>query len=85
VEATVEATAPGGDRRCGVVWHTQGSGKSLTMVFYAGRIILHPAMENPTIVVITDRNDLDGQLFDTFARCRVINHLKSSFSELRPE
>ncbi len=69
VAATVEATRPHGDRRCGVVWHTQGSGKSLTMVFYAGRIILHPAMENPTIVVITDRNDLDGQLFDTFARC----------------
>jgi type I restriction enzyme R subunit len=59
-----------GDKRVGVVWHTQGSGKSLTMAFYAGRLILHPAMENPTIVVITDRNDLDGQLFGTFARCR---------------
>jgi type I restriction enzyme, R subunit len=59
-----------GDKRVGVVWHTQGSGKSLTMAFYAGRLILHPAMENPTIVVITDRNDLDGQLFATFARCR---------------
>ncbi|MBI4027124.1 MAG: type I restriction endonuclease subunit R, partial [Verrucomicrobia bacterium] len=59
-----------GDRRIGVVWHTQGSGKSLTMVFYAGRMILHPAMENPTIVVLTDRNDLDDQLFATFARCR---------------
>ena len=58
-----------GDRRVGVVWHTQGSGKSLTMVFYAGRIIHHPAMENPTIVVLTDRNDLDEQLFGTFARC----------------
>jgi type I restriction enzyme R subunit len=58
-----------GDRRIGVVWHTQGSGKSLTMAFYAGRIILHPAMENPTLVVITDRNDLDDQLFGTFARC----------------
>ena len=58
-----------GDRRVGVVWHTQGSGKSLTMAFYAGRIVLHPAMENPTIVVITDRNDLDDQLFGTFARC----------------
>lgn len=58
-----------GDRRVGVVWHTQGSGKSLTMAFYAGRIILHPAMENPTIVVLTDRNDLDDQLFGTFARC----------------
>jgi type I restriction enzyme R subunit len=59
-----------GDRRVGVIWHTQGSGKSLTMAFYAGRVILHPAMENPTIVVITDRNDLDDQLFGTFARCR---------------
>ena len=59
-----------GDRRVGVVWHTQGSGKSLTMAFYAGRVILHPAMENPTIVVITDRNDLDDQLFGTFAACR---------------
>ncbi|MCL5734243.1 MAG: type I restriction endonuclease subunit R [Actinobacteria bacterium] len=58
-----------GDRRVGVVWHTQGSGKSLTMAFYAGRIILHPSMENPTIVVLTDRNDLDDQLFGTFARC----------------
>ena len=59
-----------GDRRVGVVWHTQGSGKSLTMAFYAGRIILQPAMANPTVVVLTDRNDLDDQLFATFARCR---------------
>ena len=59
-----------GDRRIGVVWHTQGSGKSLTMAFYAGRIIREPAMENPTVVVLTDRNDLDDQLFGTFSRCR---------------
>jgi len=59
-----------GDRRIGVVWHTQGSGKSLTMVFYAGRIIREPAMENPTIVLLTDRNDLDDQLFATFSRCQ---------------
>lgn len=58
-----------GDRRVGVVWHTQGSGKSLTMAFYAGRIILEPAMGNPTLVVLTDRNDLDDQLFGTFSRC----------------
>jgi type I restriction enzyme R subunit len=66
-------TNPGGDpgdRRVGVVWHTQGSGKSLTMAFYAGRVILEPSMANPTIVVLTDRNDLDDQLFGTFARCR---------------
>lgn len=59
-----------GDRRVGVVWHTQGSGKSLTMVFYAGCIIREPAMENPTVVVLTDRNDLDDQLFGTFSRCK---------------
>ena len=59
-----------GDRRIGVVWHTQGSGKSLTMAFYAGRIIREAAMRNPTVVVLTDRNDLDDQLFGTFSRCR---------------
>jgi len=59
-----------GDRRIGVVWHTQGAGKSLTMAFYAGRIILHPAMCNPTIVVLTDRNDLDDQLFGKFSLCQ---------------
>jgi len=58
-----------GDRRIGVVWHTQGSGKSLTMAFFAGRIIREPAMANPTLVVLTDRNDLDDQLFGTFSRC----------------
>jgi type I site-specific restriction-modification system R (restriction) subunit len=58
-----------GDRRIGVVWHTQGSGKSLTMAFYAGRIIREPVMENPTLVVLTDRNDLGDQLFSTFSRC----------------
>ena len=59
-----------GDRRIGVVWHTQGSGKSLTMAFYAGAIVREQAMENPTIVVLTDRNDLDDQLFGTFSRCQ---------------
>ena len=59
-----------GDRRIGVVWHTQGSGKSLTMAFYAGAVIREPAMENPTVVVLTDRNDLDDQLFGTFSRCQ---------------
>lgn len=70
VEKTVQATSQQGDKRCGVVWHTQGSGKSLTMAFYAGRIIQHPAMQNPTIVVLTDRNDLDDQLFRTFSACK---------------
>ena len=59
-----------GDRRIGVVWHTQGSGKSLSMAFYAGRVIREPAMKNPTVVVLTDRNDLDDQLFGTFSRCQ---------------
>ncbi len=68
-EAGTKPGGQAGDRRVGVVWHTQGSGKSLTMAFYAGRVILHPAMENPTIVVLTDRNDLDDQLFGTFSRC----------------
>ena len=67
--ATVTASQPEGDRRGGVVWHTQGSGKSFSMLFYAGRVILHGAMENPTIVVLTDRNDLDDQLFGQFQRC----------------
>lgn len=76
---------PVGDRKGGVVWHTQGSGKSLSMVFYTGKIVL--ALDNPTILVITDRNDLDDQLFDTFAASRQLlrqepvqaddrNHLK---------
>jgi|GEM_PF-566449 len=59
-----------GDRRIGVIWHTQGSGKSLLMAFYVGQLVRHPAMANPTIVVITDRNDLDDQLFGTFAMCQ---------------
>jgi type I restriction enzyme R subunit len=70
LEATIAASRPKGDRRVGVVWHTQGSGKSLTMAFYAGRVVLHPEMQNPTLVVLTDRNDLDEQLFGTFARCK---------------
>ena len=72
VASAVKASSPEGDRRGGVVWHTQGSGKSLTMVFFAGKIVLHPAMANPTIVVLTDRNDLDDQLFGVFARCQEI-------------
>ncbi len=72
VEATVEASKAEGDRRCGVVWHTQGSGKSLSMLFFAGKIILHPEMNNPTLVVLTDRNDLDDQLFGQFQRCAEI-------------
>jgi len=65
VERTIKASGEDGDRKGGVVWHTQGSGKSLSMVFYTGKIVL--SLNNPTILVITDRNDLDDQLFDTFA------------------
>ncbi|MEO7839754.1 MAG: type I restriction endonuclease subunit R [Anaerolineales bacterium] len=61
---------PKGDRRAGVIWHTQGSGKSLSMVFYTGKLVLAEAMNNPTIVVLTDRNDLDQQLFETFSNCQ---------------
>ncbi len=67
VARTLEATSKDGDRRCGVVWHTQGSGKSLTMSFYAGKII--QTLDNPTLIVLTDRNDLDDQLFSVFAGC----------------
>ena len=74
-----------GDRRVGVVWHTQGSGKSLTMAFYAGRVVLHPAMENPTVVVITDRNDLDDQLYGTFARCHELLRQQPAQAQSRAE
>jgi type I restriction enzyme R subunit len=69
IETTIQATKKEGDKKAGVVWHTQGSGKSLSMVFYTGKIVTHPAMQNPTIVVLTDRNDLDDQLFETFTNC----------------
>jgi type I restriction enzyme R subunit len=72
VESTIQAASPDGDRKVGVIWHTQGSGKSLLMAFYAGQIIAHPAMANPTLVIITDRNDLDDQLFGTFAMCKAL-------------
>ena len=70
VVSTVAASRAEGGRKAGVIWHTQGSGKSLLMAFYAGQLVREPAMENPTIVVITDRNDLDDQLFATFSMCR---------------
>ena len=67
IDATLKASSAQGDKRCGVVWHTQGSGKSLIMAFYTGKLVL--ALDNPTVVVLTDRNDLDDQLFGTFSRC----------------
>jgi len=72
VKSTINASRPDGDRKVGVIWHTQGSGKSLLMAFYAGQVIAHPAMENPTLVIITDRNDLDDQLFGTFSMCKAL-------------
>ncbi len=65
----IESQLPG-DKRAGVIWHTQGSGKSLSMVFYAGKLVLAPEMNNPTLVLLTDRNDLDQQLFETFSNCQ---------------
>ena len=70
VESTVIASSTNGDRRGGVIWHTQGSGKSLSMVFYSGKLIIEPRMENPTLVILTDRNDLDEQLHETFTNCQ---------------
>ena len=67
IDATLKASSTRGDKRCGVVWHTQGLGKSLIMAFYTGKLVL--ALDNPTVVVLTDRNDLDDQLFGTFSRC----------------
>ena len=67
VESTIFATSEQGDKRIGVMWHTQGSGKSISMLFYAGKLLTQPELKNPTIMVVTDRNDLDGQLFQTFS------------------
>jgi type I restriction enzyme R subunit len=73
VDSTIEASGPNGDRRGGVVWHTQGSGKSFEMLCYAAKIMRAPAMGNPTLVLITDRNDLDDQLFgEVFAPARIL-------------
>lgn len=72
VTCTVAAARPGGNRKVGVIWHTQGSGKSLLMAFYTGQLVVTPEMANPTIVVITDRIDLDDQLFQTFSNCKEI-------------
>ena len=74
-----------GDRRIGVIWHTQGAGKSLTMAFYAGAIVREPAMRNPTIVVLTDRNDLDDQLFGTFSRCQDVLRQPPTQAESRAD
>lgn len=69
LDSSIKSIQPGSDHRVGVIWHTQGSGKSLSMVFYAGKLIANPELRNPTVIVVTDRNDLDNQLFDTFSNC----------------
>jgi type I restriction enzyme R subunit len=76
---------PKGDKRAGVVWHTQGSGKSLSMVFYTGKLVLAEQMNNPTILVLTDRNDLDQQLFETFGNCEQLIRQKPKQAENRDD
>jgi type I restriction enzyme R subunit len=70
LEKTIDATKVDGSRKVGVIWHTQGSGKSFLMAFYAGQLVRSSKMQNPTVVIITDRNDLDEQLFNTFSLCK---------------
>lgn len=89
---TIRATGMSGkprsknaDKRIGVIWHTQGSGKSITMVFYVSRVVRELTMKNPTIVMLTDRNDLDGQLFGTFSRCEQILRQKPVQAESRSD
>ena len=84
-EARPQPGGEPGDRRIGVVWHTQGSGKSLTMAFYTGAIIREAAMQNPTVVALTDRNDLDDQLFGTFSRCQDLLRQPPSQAESRAD
>ena len=81
VKSTINATKT--DKKAGIVWHTQGSGKSLTMVFYSGKLVLEPELQNPTIILLTDRNDLDDQLFGTFSRCQELLRQKPVQAETR--
>jgi len=83
IDCTLQAVR--GDRRAGIIWHTQGSGKSLTMAFYAGKMIQHHEMANPTLVVLTDRNDLDDQLFETFDNCKALLRQRPVQAERRAE
>ena len=85
VDATVRASEPEGDRRIGVVWHTQGSGKSVSMVFFAAKLMVEPAMQNPTLLVLTDRNDLDDQLFNQFCAAKVLLPEKPKQAENRED
>jgi type I restriction enzyme, R subunit len=82
---TLAATRPEEEGKIGVAWHTQGSGKSISMAFYAGKVITAPEMKNPTIIVVTDRNDLDGQLFATFSDARELMRETPKQAETRQE
>jgi type I restriction enzyme, R subunit len=83
--SAIEACAPDGDRRIGVIWHTQGSGKSFLMAFFAGLLVRSPALQNPTLIVLTDRNDLDDQLFQTFAMTKELIRQTPEHAESREE
>lgn len=83
--SAVEASAPDGDRRIGVIWHTQGSGKSFLMAFFAGLLVRSSALQNPTLIVLTDRNDLDDQLFQTFGMTKDLIRQTPEHAESREE
>jgi type I restriction enzyme R subunit len=83
VASSVEATQVTKSGRCGVVWHTQGSGKSISMSCYAGKLVSHEAMNNPTLVIVTDRNDLDGQLYQTFCNATMLLRQQPQQAESR--
>ena len=85
VQSVIEASRPGGSRKGGVVWHTQGSGKSIEMTCLAGRLMVASEMNNPTIVVVTDRNDLDGQLFETFSGASELLRESPVRADTRPD
>lgn len=85
VESTVVSSSEKGDQRGGVIWHTQGSGKSLSMVFYSGKLIVDPRMKNPTLVILTDRNDLDEQLHETFTNCQQLLRQEPQKAENRQD
>ena len=85
VAAVIAASRPNGDRRGGVVWHTQGSGKSISMACFAGKLLQQPEMQNPTLVVVTDRNDLDGQLYQTFCSAKALLKQDPEQAEEREE
>jgi type I restriction enzyme R subunit len=85
LRSAIEASSPDGDRRIGVIWHTQGSGKSLLMAFLGGLLVRSEELENPTLLILTDRNDLDDQLFTTFGTCKDLIRQTPEQAENREE